>query len=213
MHAVMKQSSPEATPEHADRVRAHFGARAAGYHEDSQRQLWGWLRRREAAAVEALLGGIAGHEVLELGCGAGFYTRLLLAGGAAKVVAVDITPEMLAALPAERVDPVLGDAATIQVGRRFSRLLSAGVLEFVPDPLAVLTNARRHAEEGATMVLLAPIATLVGRLYQAYHRGHGFPIHLFQPDALDSMVAAAGWRVLARRRVPPFTTVMALQAV
>jgi SAM-dependent methyltransferase len=42
------------------------------------------------------LGSIAGRSILDVACGTGMYSRLLKQRGAARVVAVDIAPEMIA---------------------------------------------------------------------------------------------------------------------
>jgi ubiquinone/menaquinone biosynthesis C-methylase UbiE len=42
------------------------------------------------------LGSIAGRAILDVACGTGLYSRLLRQRGAARVVAVDIAPEMIA---------------------------------------------------------------------------------------------------------------------
>src|SRR6266446_9999925 len=94
------------------RVREYFSARASDYYARSTHFPWSWIRARESAAVQSLLGEVAGLDVLELGAGAGFYTRDLTRRGARQIWAVDISDAMLAALPADRVKPVLGDAAT-----------------------------------------------------------------------------------------------------
>jgi SAM-dependent methyltransferase len=120
-----------------------------------------------------LLGDIAGLEVLELGAGAGFYTRELTRRGARQVWAVDISSAMLAALPAGRITPVLGDAAMIRLDRRFPVPLSTGMLEFVADPAAMLANAAHHAEASARFVILVPQhsgAALPGISSQPRHR-------------------------------------------
>ena len=91
--------------------------------------------------------------MLELGCGAGFYTRALLARGAAHVWAVDLAVEMLRALPRDHVTPVLGDAANVTLGRTFALILAAGIFEFVAPP-RVLANAAAHAAPGARLVVL-----------------------------------------------------------
>ena len=43
-----------------------------------------------------ILGAIAGRSILDVACGTGMYSRLLKQRGAARVVAVDIAPEMIA---------------------------------------------------------------------------------------------------------------------
>ncbi|NEO40915.1 MAG: alpha/beta fold hydrolase [Moorea sp. SIOASIH] len=49
----------------------------------------------EKASFLKALGNIQGKKILDLGCGAGFYTQLLKKKGAAKIVGVDISEEMI----------------------------------------------------------------------------------------------------------------------
>jgi 2-polyprenyl-3-methyl-5-hydroxy-6-metoxy-1,4-benzoquinol methylase len=42
-----------------------------------------------------MVGPLEGTRVLDLACGFGFYTRLLKQEGAAQVVGVDLSPEMI----------------------------------------------------------------------------------------------------------------------
>jgi hypothetical protein len=67
---------------------------------------------------------------------------------------------MLAALPSGPISAVLGDAQAVRLHRRFQVLLCAGMLEFVPVPAPVLTNAAFHAAAGARFVLLVPRANV-----------------------------------------------------
>jgi SAM-dependent methyltransferase len=157
-----------------------------------------------------LLGEVAGLDVLELGAGAGFYTRELARRGARQIWAVDISGAMLAVLPVGRIKPVLGDAATIRLDRRFPVLLSTGMLEFVHDPAAVLANATHHAEAGARFVILAPEANIPGYLYRGFHRSHGIDIRLFDRTWFETVAPCSGWRVHAMIRVPPFSLVVRL---
>ena len=97
MAILMNSSNADTSRELA--VRSHFGSAAAHYSDLIERWPASWLRRREADAVIEEFGRIKGLNVLDLGCGAGFYTHRLLAAGAAGVTAVDSCPEMLAELP------------------------------------------------------------------------------------------------------------------
>jgi SAM-dependent methyltransferase len=197
----------------AERVTDYLSCRASDYQARSTRFPWAWIRSRELTAVRSLLGDIAGLEVLELGAGAGFYTRELTRRGARQIWAVDISGAMLAALPAGRITPVLGDAATIRLDRRFPVLLSTGMLEFVDDPAAVLTNAAHHAEAGARFVILAPQANILGHLYRRFHRGHGITIHLFDRTWFEIFAPRSGWNVRAMAYVPPFSVLVRLHRV
>src|SRR5712692_4423849 len=53
------------------------------------------LKRAERYTFFRMVGALAGKRVLDLACGFGFYTRLLKQHGAAQVIGVDISPEMI----------------------------------------------------------------------------------------------------------------------
>ena len=94
----------------------------------------------------------AGADVLELGCGPGRLTRVLLARGCG-VVAVDNSPEMLAALPAQAV-PVHAGIESLALDASFDIALLASGLVNHPDPAlraAFLGAARRHLRPGGRL--------------------------------------------------------------
>ncbi len=191
-------------------VLAYFASRAAGYDAAGRRGIWAWQRRREAATILALAGEVAGRSVLDLGCGCGFYARLLAAEGAGPVVAVDAVPAMLDQLDDPNIETIAGDIARIELERRFDRVILAGVLEFAAEPGAVLANARRHLAPQGRIVTLTPPANPAGRIYRAFHHRHGFHIGLFTPVRLAAVVDEAGLRVTASRFVPPYGMVHAM---
>jgi len=194
-------------------VAAYFSRCAPDYQAHSARFPWAWLRRRETVAIRSLLGDITGADIVELGSGAGFYTRELVRSGARHVWAVDLSRAMLAALPSGPITAVLGDAAAVRLDRRFSVLLCAGMLEFVPDPAAVFANAAVHAEPGARFVILVPRANAFGHLYRSFHRAHGLTIQLFKSAQLETVAARSGWRIDRMIRVFPFSLAVRLHLV
>ncbi len=142
-------------------------------------------------------GPLAGAEVLELGAGAGFYTRALLAQGARHVWAVDRSPEMLQQIHSPGITPVLGDVTDVKVGRSFDAIVAAGVFEFVPSAQDVLANAGRHARDGAWLVVLYSRPSLWGTAFRAFHARHGLDIHLYRREQFDAAAARAGWHIEA----------------
>jgi SAM-dependent methyltransferase len=188
----------------------YFSAQAADYQARSMRFPWAWMRAREWAAVRDLLGEIAGAEILELGAGAGYYTRELIRCGARHVWAVDLSEAMLSRLPSGPITPVRADAASFRLEKRFPILLSTGMLEFVADPVAVLVNASLHAKTEARLVLLVPRANVFGRLYQRFHHSHGVTIQLFDRAWFENIAPRLGWHVGAMTVVFPFSLAMQL---
>lgn len=194
----------------SEAVRRHFGQAARGYHHASTQWPWSWLRGREAAALLALVGPVEGRRVLDLGAGAGFYTRRLLQGGARDAVVVDLSPAMVAQVPRDRTLAIVADAASVSLRRKFDVVLVAGLLEFVDDPSAVLGNAAALAAPGAVLAALVPLDGPGGRLYRAYHRRHGIAIRLYTLEGLAGLAAQAGWRTDVTGEVWPYTLVARL---
>jgi len=192
------------------KVVAYFSQQASKYQTKSSRFPWAWVRAPELAAIRSLLGDVEGGEILELGAGAGFYTRDLVRRGARQVWAVDMSDAMLAMLPSGPITPILGDAQTMQLSKRFELLISTGMLEFVRDPSAALANAADHAEPGACFVLLVPRTSVLGRLYRRFHRAHGLRIHLFDRSWFETNAPGTGWLVRSVVRVPPFSLAVRL---
>lgn len=192
-------------------VRDHFDRAAGRYQAASLRWPWSWQRRREARAVLALAGALAGRSVLDLGAGAGFYSRLFLEQGARPVVAVDASFPMAAAAAAQGAIGVRGDARSVSFRRRFDVVLAAGLLEFVDDPAAVLRHAATLIEEAGPLVVLVPSAGLGGEAYRAYHRSHAVHVRLFAREDLRALAAESGWTVEEARTVWPYTLVARLR--
>jgi SAM-dependent methyltransferase len=91
-----------------------------------------------------------GERVLEVGCGAGRFTEVLVTTGA-EVVAVDASSAV------EACRETVGDAATVLRADLFSlpfpegsfdRVFCYGVLQHTPDPRAAFLTIVRHARPG-----------------------------------------------------------------
>jgi toxoflavin synthase len=103
----------------------------------------------ERATVEALTSDVTGRSVLDLACGTGWYSRVLARSGAASVVGVDISAEMVDV--AERIEtggPLgiryeVGDATKLGVVGRFDRVNAVWLLCYARDrhDLAAMAGA------------------------------------------------------------------------
>jgi SAM-dependent methyltransferase len=98
-----------------------------------------WRLYLEAYTLERLAGDLHDARVLDLACGDGFYARRLKARGAAAVLGVDLSSEMIAlARAAERAAPlgceyVVGDAGALSAVGPFDLVVAAYLLNYAPD--------------------------------------------------------------------------------
>ncbi len=90
----------------------------------------------EEHTMFGLLPDLAGCSVVDLACGEGIYSRKLLRRGAARVVGVDISPEMISlARRAEEAEPigaeyVVADVSTVDVGEQFDVALCSFLFNY-----------------------------------------------------------------------------------
>jgi ubiquinone/menaquinone biosynthesis C-methylase UbiE len=153
----------------------YFEKRAPAYREKSGRALWNVFRKLEFAAVGKLLALHNGERLLDLGCGAGFYAAGFKKSFALEILAVDCSPAMLREVAAQDIPTWLGRAEDIPEGRRFDKILAAGMMEFVEDPAKVFAKCARLLEPGGKLVILIPTAGWRGFLYRAVHEWRGCP--------------------------------------
>ncbi len=98
--------------------------------------------------------------VLEVGCGTGFTTEEVVRRvGMQNVVAVDITPEQVekAIRKLPEVNYVYGDAENLPFRDNvFDAAISAGSIEYWPNPRRGIEEMARVTKSGGRVVILAP---------------------------------------------------------
>jgi len=131
-----------------------------------------------------MVGPLEGTRVLDLACGFGFYTRLLKQQGAAQVVGVDLSPEMiLLARANEQAEPLgvtyrVGDATVLPPLGAFDLVTAIYLLNYATSKdqlLGMCRNAYDHLVPGGRFVTYTvnPAYTLSkpnGAKYGSYFR-------------------------------------------
>ncbi len=181
-----------------------FQNQAETYQSRSNIGIWRLFRQHEASKILQMIGPVHGMAVLDLGTGSGYYARMFVELGAEKVYAVDLSCAMVRSLPIT-VNGTVGDIESCDLGRTFSKIICAGVLEFVENPVKVFENAHRHSQAGTCLVVLAPRTNIPGQIYKWYHRMHDVSVRLFPRTSLEKMASRAGWRAEIIKTTWPFS--------
>jgi SAM-dependent methyltransferase len=146
---------------HADQVRALFDRKAPGW--PGKYAADGRLVDRLSQLAAAVAGlAAAGGDLLDLGCGSGELARQLAAAGY-QVTGCDIAPQMLSRAAAAHAGPAVR-WMTLEAGWRrlpfpaasLDAVIAASVLEYVPDPGAVLRECARVLRPGGIMLCTVP---------------------------------------------------------
>lgn len=185
---------------------------------DAQDALLGAFQETAIAA----LGALEGRRILDLGCGQGTSSFALADAGAAEVVGLDVSPDLLAvatarkeagAPGADRVRFALGDAAEATFHDDFDGLFSRFGAMFFDAPVPAWTNLRAAMRPGARLAVVAwrsikendwaglPLRLTADLLPkpEPLKRGAPGPFGWADPDFFAPMLEAAGWKDVAWR--------------
>ncbi len=151
----------------------------------------------EWPALRALLPDLHGLDVLDLGCGFGWFCRWARGAGAARVLGIDVSEKMLARAQATTHDPVI----------TYSRA-DLERLELSPESFGVVYSS-------LALHYLADLDRLVAQVHRALRPGGSFvfsvehPIYTAPPRRVSSAaprVARAGpWTAIWRKALAPPT--------
>jgi len=205
----------------ADGVRSSYRQLAAEYD-----RRWARYNRRSLALLRPFLADRDAGTLLDLACGTANLVPLLAGWGTRvdRYLGADLSPEMLAraALRAGRAPfpaaLLAADAAAIPLrDASADTLVSASALHDWADPAAVLAEARRVLRPGGRLLLLdwsRGRATM--KALNLALRIRRNPFHrMYSADEAESLLAAAGFRVVAqeRRAITWMWEMMVLEAI
>lgn len=207
----MKDKTIMTGKEHQYRVDQYFSKRSETYCRETETGLWSFWKQREFAAVLKALQPLAGCRILEAGCGQGWYARRLAEYSPSQYVALDRVFSMGNVIRSHKISVMVGELINMPFQTQFDRILCAGALEFVYDPARFFSEVSRLLAPQGKMVLLAPSKTLSGKVYQWWHKRHGFRIHLFQAETLARLASSEGLRVFEIQKPMPFSLVATIR--
>jgi SAM-dependent methyltransferase len=147
-------------PDHDALVTSQFGGRAAAYVSSAVHAQGDDLRE-----IAALVAGMAGARILDLGCGGG-HVAFTVAPHVAEVVAYDLSAEMLAAVAAEAVVRGLDNIVTSRgaaealpfASASFDVVLTRFSAHHWDDVPAGIAEARRVLKPGGTAMFVDVVA-------------------------------------------------------
>jgi toxoflavin synthase len=122
-----------------------------------------WRLHVERHVIMQLLGPLPGRTILDLACGEGFYSRQLKQAGAAYVLGIDISTEMIALANQQEAQLKLGnqyavaDCTDLHLNQQFDLILAAYLLNYAQSEktlAAMAGSMARHLRPGGRLVMV-----------------------------------------------------------
>lgn len=163
-------------------------------------------RRAEQALCAARLPGLftGAERVLEIGAGTGIFT-LDLARHCREVVAVDVSPRMLAILQRKaeaagigNIRPVLGDIESLELEGGFDAVCAFSALEYIADLPGLLRRLAPRMRPGATVYFITARRSLFRLVIQLGNAmRQGIWLKARSRRGMAAMLAEAGFEPIA----------------
>jgi 2-polyprenyl-3-methyl-5-hydroxy-6-metoxy-1,4-benzoquinol methylase len=190
---------------------SYFERRAGGYLDASRKGLWGLARSAEWRAIRERLALAPGLDVLDAGCGPGYYSLRMRETQDVRTLGIDASRSMMAAYRGQGFEGELSTLEAFKTARRFDRILIAGVLEFVEDPETAMKNLAGLLKTKGKIVCLIPDAGAAGRAYQLVHRMRGCPTSIRTPLWYFHLAQRCGLSAAEFVEATPISSVFSLR--
>ena len=189
-------------------IKTYFDSMAEHYLHNSKKGLWGWLKKREAEAVLSLIDSPV--NVLDLGCGSGYYSYLIKERFDCHVTCVDVSMKMLNQLDGRIQDKICANAEAFIADRKFDLILCLGVIEFCTNPGKVFNNVSKMLSPEGIFIILMPTKNIMGFLYKIFHKAHGVNVILYDMQEIETYALKSGLIMQKFKIIYFFSTVIRL---
>ncbi len=164
----------------------YFDKKADDYSKDRSKGFLGGIVNKEKEFVLRFLDVKKGETVLDAGCGSGDFSLLVKQRGGVPF-GVDISKNMIEVLKKNGFDGCVADLESLNLNKKFDKIVCGGAIEFTTDQVRVFKNLRDHLNENGFIVLIYPRKGIGGYLYRIFHLIHGLNIKLFSPKDLKKI--------------------------
>lgn len=152
-----------------------------------------------------------GHvtDLLEVGCGPGYFLLEARRAGIAGAVGVDRNPWAVEETRRRGFEAYLGSIAALPADRSFDAVVLLDVLEHIPDPEPFLAAVAARLRPGGRILLMTPnIRSLLARFSGRRWVSFKIPehVHYFSPRSIRRLLNRAGFDVLTCRPAGQWVT-------
>jgi SAM-dependent methyltransferase len=187
-------------------VESHFDNVAKGYEKASISFPWIISRSIERFFVKKALKECDLTNVLEMGCGSGFYSRVLLENGAKNLTVIDCAKNMLEQIRIPSINKIHSDFDSFKTDCKFSTIISIGSLEFCKNPELIIKKYLEYLSVDGCFLFMIPRPSILGNLYKRHHEFINLPIRLLSEELIKKSITPSH-TVIYKMSVPPFSSI------
>ncbi len=196
------------------RTLEHFNDKSTKYSFASEKKPWSYIRKREEIAFLNVLHKMSLHHdcnIMELGCGAGFYSKKLQHFTSNPLVLVDFSKSMLEKIKIKNSKKICCNINTFKRIQPFDLIVAMGVLEFSANINNFFKIISENLDINGHAILMTPMYSILSIPYYLYHLKNGISLKYLRKKHLHINCDHHGFEIISRQFVFPFNTLIVLK--
>lgn len=154
-------------------------------HNYSDSKMLLFIKKIELFQISRVLPDIEGKDVLEVGCGHGFYSRHLQRKNPRNLVLNDLSSSMIKYTNQKKRNHLEGDFLNVKMEERsFDYIFCFGAVEFI-GALNFIEKSQKLLREGGKIIFLYPRLSLIGVIYRYWYSQKKITIELHREKDLE----------------------------
>jgi SAM-dependent methyltransferase len=168
-----------------------------------------FARTFQAKLKQLMRHGTVG-DLLEIGCGPGYFLREARRAGVPEVVGVDRNPWAVQEAHRSGLEAYVGSIEVMPPNRVFDAVAMLDLIEHITEPVSFLKDVRKHLRPGGRVFIMTPnirsvLAFVSGRRWVSFK----IPEHVlwYSPRSMRMLLERCGFEVVECRGTGQFVTI------
>ncbi len=192
--------------------KAYFEISAKTYKRKQNSFPWNIIRYYELKKIEKILKGIKSERTLELGCGVGSLTSILLKKSHSRIDVGDFIQHMIDEIPENkklRKNCIAIEKFNIKKDQ-YELIVSFGAFEFLGEGRKEILRYVSGLKKNGIMIIISPTQNFRGKIYQRFHDLDKSKVHILSCEELKADLEKIN-RTLSTHPILPFNTAMVIK--
>ena len=169
------------------KIIKYFSKKSHLYEKKSNTFPWKYIRLNEVQKFMKVMPKKKFLMGLDLGCGAGFYTKILK-NYCNKVIAVDYSHNMLKNIKDNEIIKIKTNANKLRLNKKFDIIICLGIFEFNKNYNQIFKTIKLHSDYKTNILMMIPYKNFFSLFYFIFHKLNNISLNIYSEKNLINLI-------------------------